>query len=89
MSAVDELNAYQCCLRAEHVGIDFIQGLAAQIVIAVAGGPGKAGIRNAVVLKGLHDLAGILPGDRVDLLKARAELCLRALRHIIYFGFDV
>ena len=89
MGAVYELDAHQRGLRAENVGIDLIQGLAAQIVIAVAGRAGKAGLRDPVVLEGLHHLAGVVLGHDVDFLKAAAELFLGPLRHLVYFGFDL
>ena len=89
MGAVYELDAHQRGLGAENVGIDLIQGLAAQIVIAVAGCPGKAGVRDPVVLKGLHHLAGVVLGHDVDFPKALPELLLGTLCHLVYFGSDL
>ena len=89
MGAVDKLDAHKGGFRTENVGVDFIQGLTAQIVVAVAGGAGKAGVGDAVVLESLHNLSGILPRDRVDLPKARGKLCLSARRHVVYLGFNI
>ena len=77
MGAVDKADAHQRRLGAEDLGVDLIQGLPAQIVIAVAGGAGKAGVRDPGVLEGLHHPEGILLRHSVDLSKALAAALLR------------
>ena len=89
MGTVHKADAHKSGLRPEYLGIDFIQGLPAQVVIAVAGGAGKAGLGHLVVLKGLHDPPGVLLGQSVDLGKAGADTCLGPLGHLIYFGTDI
>ena len=89
VGTVHKADAHKGGLRPEDLGIDLIQGLPAQVVIAIAGGAGKAGLGHLVVLKGLHDPAGVLLGQSVDLGKAGGDARLGPLGHLIYFGTDI
>ena len=66
MGAVDELHPHQGVLGAKDVGVDPVQGVPAQVVVAVAGGAGKVGLRHPVLLEGGEHLAGVLLRDGVD-----------------------
>ena len=66
MGAVDELHPHQGVLRAENIGVNLIQGVPAQVVIAVAGGAGEVGLRHPVLLEGGEHLLRILLRHRVN-----------------------
>ena len=76
MGAVDELQAHQGVLSAEDVGVDLIQGVPAQIVVAVAGGAGEVGLRHPVFLEGRQHLAGVLLRNGVDAAELPGQLRL-------------
>ena len=79
MGAVDELDAHQSGLGAEDLGIDLVQLVPAQVVVAVAGGAGKVGVGHPVVLEGLQHPLGVLLGDGVDAVKLLPQLGLGLL----------
>ena len=87
--AVDKLDAHEGGFGAENLRIDFIQRLSPEIVIAVAGGTGEAGVRDPVILKRLHDLSCILLRYGVDFPEAFAQAQLGAFCHFVYFWFDI
>ena len=66
VGAVDELDAYQGRLSAEEVGVDLVQLVPAQVVVAVAGGAGEVSVGHPVLLKGGQHPGGILLGNGVD-----------------------
>ena len=76
MGAVDELHPHQGVLGAENVGVDLIQGVPAQIVVAVAGGAGEVGLRHPVFLEGRQHLAGVLLRNGVDAAELLGQLRL-------------
>ena len=76
MGAVDEADADQGVLGAEDLGVDLLQLVPAQVVIAVAGGTGEVCLRHPVLLEGRQDLLGILLGDGVNALELRAQIGL-------------
>ena len=63
MRTVHKIEAHERRLRSEDLRIDLFQHLTPEIVITVAGGAGKAGLRHAVVLKGFHHPAGVGHGN--------------------------
>ena len=79
MGAVDELETHQRVLCAKNVCVDFIQLVPPQIVITVAGGPGKIALGHAMLLKGGQDLLGIFLRNGVDSFKLLPQLPLRLL----------
>ena len=85
MRAVHEARAHQRGLRAKYARPNLIQRLTAQVVIAVARGPGKAGLRDAELLEGLHNALCITSRDAVYLREARGQLRLAVLREALDF----
>ena len=77
VGAVDELDAHQGGLRAEELGIDLVQLVPAQVVIAVAGGAGKISLRHPVILEGLQHPDGIFLRNGVDAVKLLSQVLLR------------
>ena len=77
MGAVDELQPHQGVLGVKEVGIDLVQLVPADIVVAVAGGPGKVALRDPMPLKGGEYLLGIRLRNGVDAVKVIPHLCLR------------
>ena len=66
VGAVDELDAYQSRLGAENLGVDLVQLVPAQVVVAVAGSAGEVGVGHSVGLEGVQHPGGVLLGDGVD-----------------------
>ena len=66
VGTVDELNAHQGGLGAEDLGVDLVQLVPAQVVVAVAGGTGEVGVGHPVGLEGVQHPGGVLLGDGVD-----------------------
>ena len=66
VGAVDELDAHQGGLGAEDLGVDLVQLVPAQVVVAVAGGAGEVGVGHPVGLEGVQHPGGVLLGDGVD-----------------------
>ena len=54
MGAVDKPNAHQGVLGAKQVGVNLVQLIPAQIVIAIASGPGKIALRHAILAEGIQ-----------------------------------
>ena len=79
VGAVHEAQAHQGALRAENLGPDLFQGLPAQVVIAVAGGTGEAGLADPVIPEGCHDPPGAVLRNGVDLPEAGADAFHRIL----------
>ena len=77
MGAVDELHPHQGIFGAEQLREDLIQLVPAEIVIAVAGGPGKIGLRHPVLLKSGQDLAGVLLRDGINAVELVPQPGLR------------
>ena len=82
VGAVDKLQADQRRLRSEEVGVNFIQLVPTQIVIAIAGGSGKVGLRHPVLLERRQNPGGILLGDGVDAVKLLSQLSLRLVSQV-------
>ena len=76
VGAVDKLNPHQSGLGAKQAGIDLVQFIPAQIVVAVAGGAGKISVGNPMLLKGRQHPCGILPCNGVDTGKFPGQLFL-------------
>ena len=66
VGTVDELDAYQGGLGAEDLGVDLVQLVPAQVVVAVAGGTGEVGVCYPMGLEGVQHPGGVLLGDGVD-----------------------
>ena len=79
MGAIDKLATHQAGFRPKHLGENLIQGISAQVVIAVAGGAHQMGCADPVLLKRLQHFFGIFLGNGVDPVKNR--LCL--LRYLL------
>ena len=80
MSAVNEADAHKCRFRAENLRIDLVEHFPADIVVAIAGRSGKAGVGYLVILKRLHDLERVLLRNSVNALELRPYLIFRFLR---------
>ena len=76
-------------LRAKYLGVYLVERLTAEIVVAVAGGTGKARLGDAVILKRLHHAARVYFGDAVYLRKSSCKALLRLCGHIVYLRPDV
>ena len=57
---------------------DFVERVAAAIVVAIARGRAEHGVRDAELAEGVHDALGVLEGDAVNAGKMLLEgiLCL-------------
>ena len=77
MGAVHKLAADQARFRAEDLGENFIQGIPAQVIVAVAGGTHQVGGADPVLLKGQKHFLGIVLGHPVDLCKRFPTALLR------------
>ena len=73
----------------EEVGVDQVQGIPAQIVVAVAGGAGEVGLGHPVLLEGGQHLLGVLLGDGVDAGKLLRQVGLSLGRQGFYFVTDL
>ena len=71
MSSAHELGAHQGAFCVKYSGIYLFQGIASQIVVAVACGCGKMDITDTAFLHGVDDLQLIVLCPLIDLLKAR------------------
>ena len=60
MGTIDELDPHQSRLRTKEVGVDLIQFIPAQIVVTIAGSPGKISLCYSVILERRQDPGGIL-----------------------------
>ena len=80
MRTINKADADKCRLRAEYLRIDLIEHFPADIIVAVAGRSGKAGVGNFVILERLHDLERVLLRNAVNSLKLRPYLVFRLLR---------
>ena len=76
VGAVDKLDAHQGGFGAEELGIDLVQFVPAQVVVAVAGGAGEVPLGHPVVLEGLQHPLGVVLGDGVNAGKFLKKLLL-------------
>ena len=74
MSAVDKLDPHQGGLGAEEIGIDLVQLVPAQVVVAVSGRPGKIVLRHAVFLERAQHPLGVLCRNGVNMSKPLGKL---------------
>ena len=88
MGAAGDLGPHQGGLGPEDGGVDLLQPLPAHVVVAVAGGGGKAGRVHAVFPHGKDDLALVQLGHLVDLLKARLQRRQGLLPEGVHLGGD-
>ena len=86
---VHKADAHQCRLGPEKLGVDLIQRVSSQIVIAISGGPGKAAVGNALILEGLHHPPGVDLRHPVDLPKPVSAGVLRQFCHFSHFRLNV
>ena len=84
VGAAGDLGAHQRGLGVEHVGIDPLQIVPAEIVIAVASGCGEAGGGDPVLLHGPQHLCLIMLRDLVDGGEAVFQLLQRPLAVGVY-----
>ncbi len=89
MGAVDELYPHQGVLGVEEVGEDQVQGIPAQIVVAVASGAGEVGFRHPVLLESGQHLLGVLLGNGVDAGELLRQVGLGLSRQGFYFVADL
>ena len=73
MRAAGDLRAHERGLGVEGVGIDALKRIAADVVVAVAGGAHEAAGVHTVLLHGKKHLVLIVFGDLVDRVKARTQ----------------
>ena len=85
MGPVLEPQAHQGALRPEDLCEDLLQGLPAQIIVAVARGPGKASLADPVLPEGLQHLFRIFFRDPVDLPEAGKDALLGFPGQILQF----
>ena len=76
VGAVDKPEAHQGVLGAEDLGVDLLQLVPAQVVVAVAGGPGKIALGHMVLLERGQDLLGVALRDGVDPVKLFSQFRL-------------
>ena len=76
VGAVDKLDAHQSGLCAEEVGVDLIQLIPPQVVVAIAGGAGKISVSHPVLLEGGQHPCGVLLRDGIDPGKFLCQLTL-------------
>ena len=82
MGAVDELDAHQGVLGAEDLGVDLIQGVPTQVVIAVPSGAGEVGFRHSMVLEGGQHLLAVVFRHGVDVGELSTDVRFRLACHI-------
>ena len=76
MGAIDKLDAYQGGLSAKELGVDFIQLIPAQIIIAIAGCAGKVSLSYSMILKCLQYPLCVLLGNGVNTCKLLSKFLL-------------
>ena len=82
MSSVDKLQADQRRLRSKEIGVNLIQLVPPQIVVAVAGGSGKIGLRHPMLLECRQNTSGIFLGNGVNTVKLLSQLSLRLVPQV-------
>ncbi len=70
MGAAGNLRTHQGSLGVKHIGIDPLQVVPAEIIIAIAGGAHKTGSRNLVLLHGPQHLGLVMLCHLVHGVKA-------------------
>ena len=73
MRAVDKADAHESSFCAENVGINFIERIAAVVIVAIAGRAGKQIVGNAVLCEGGEHLFGIPVTDLLNTGKIRTD----------------
>ena len=73
MRAVDKADAHESSFCAENIGIDFIERIAAVVIVAIAGRAGKQIVGNAVLCEGGKHLFGIPVTDLLNTGKIRTN----------------
>ena len=73
MRAVDKADAHESSFRAEDVGVNFIERIAAVVIIAIAGRTGEQIVGNAVLCEGGEHLFGIPVADFLNTGKIRTD----------------
>ena len=76
VGAVDKLDAHQGGLSTEEVGVNLVQLIPAQVVVAVAGSAGEITVGHPVLLKSGQHPGGVLLGDGVNAGKFLGQLAL-------------
>ena len=71
--AAQDARAHERGLGVKAVGIDALERVAADVVVAVAGGAGEAAGIDAVLLHGGDDLRLVVLGDLVNLIETSAQ----------------
>ena len=73
MRAVDKADAHESSFCVENVGINFIERIAAVVIVAIAGRAGKQIVGNAVLCEGGKHLFGIPVTDILNAGKIRTN----------------
>ena len=73
MRAVDKADAYESSFRAEDVGVNFVERIAAVVIIAIAGRTCEQIVGNAVLCEGGKHLFGIPVTDLLNAGKIRTN----------------
>ena len=83
MGAAHKLRANQCILGAENRGINCLQRITAEVVIAVTGARRKMCFTDAMLSQRIEYLHLVVLGNRIDFSKARLalRLCLLSQLH--------
>ena len=89
VGAVDKLDAHQSGLGAENLGIDLIQLISAQVVVAVTGGADKVSVGHPVGLERLQHPLGVLLSDGVNAGKLLPQLGLGLLAQLTHLLANV
>ena len=66
VGAAGDLRPDQGSLGVEYVGVDLFQGVPAQVIVAVAGGSGKAGGADPILPHGIEHLGLVVFGDGIN-----------------------
>ena len=77
MCTVDKADSDQSIFRPKKVRKNGVQLVTAQVIVSIAGGPGKIGLRHPMSLEGGQDLLGILLRNGVNACKLFPQCRLR------------
>ncbi len=89
MGAVHESDTDQRSLRAENLRIQLVQRFPAHIIVAVAGGSGKAAFRHPLILECLHHPQGVLLRHLVNFRKSAQQALLHTCRPLPHCRLNI
>lgn len=77
MGAIDKADAYQSVLSTEQLGVDLVQLVPSQIVVAIARSTGKIALRHPVGLKGSQHPLGVMLSHGINMGELLLDFHLR------------